>query len=97
MHATSITYTSPKTPTCEVPSNGVVVSTLHGALKKIADLRVNEHQKIRHYRARSTEKEEEEGEIAIFYFARCVRKIVLYSDVIHSIDWKSAVEHDGGI
>ena len=24
MHATSITYTSPETPTCEVPSNGVV-------------------------------------------------------------------------
>ena len=24
MHATSITYTSPRTPTCEVPSNGDV-------------------------------------------------------------------------
>ena len=24
MHATSITFTSPETPTCEVPSNGVV-------------------------------------------------------------------------
>ena len=29
-----------------------------------------------------------------FYFARCVHKIGLYSDVIHSFDWKSAVEHD---
>ena len=25
MHATSSTCTSPKTPTCEVPSNGIVV------------------------------------------------------------------------
>ena len=33
-------------------------------LENGADLRVNERQKIRHYRARSTEEEEEEGEIA---------------------------------
>ena len=39
-----------------------------------------------------------EGEkIAIFYFARRVRKIALYSDLIHSFDWKSAVKHDGGV
>ena len=79
MHATSITYTSPETPTCEVPSNGVVeislqpvctvetsiytrssypeaVSTLHYALENGADLHVNERQKIRHYRATSTEE-----------------------------------------
>ena len=31
------------------------------------------------------------------FFARCVRKIALYSDVIHSFDWKSAVEHDRGV
>ena len=36
-------------------------------------------------------------QIAIFYFARCVRKLALYSDVIHLFDWKSAVEHDGGV
>ena len=42
-------------------------------------------------------KKEEECQIAIFYFARCVRKIALYSDVIYSFDWKSAVEHDGGV
>ena len=39
-------------------------------LENGADLRVNERQKIRHYRAGSTEereeKEEEEGEMAIF-------------------------------
>ena len=40
------------------------VNTWNGALEKKADLRVNERQKIRHYRARSTEEEEEEeGEI----------------------------------
>ena len=61
---------------------------------------VNERKKILHYRVSSTEErkeEEEEGEIAIFYFAMCVRKIALYSDLIHSFDWKSAVEHDGGV
>ena len=42
-------------------------------------------------------EEKEECQIAIFYFARCVRKLALYSDVIHSFYWKSAVEHDGGI
>ena len=37
-------------------------------------------------------EEEEDGKIAIFYFA-----IALYSDLIHSFDWESAVEHDGGV
>ena len=31
------------------------------------------------------------------HFAQRVRKIALYSDVIHLFDWKSAVEHDGGV
>ena len=31
---------------------------------------------------------EEECQIVIFYFARCVRKLALYSDVIHLFDWK---------
>ena len=49
-----------------------LINTLHGALENGADLRVNERQKIRHYRARSTEerrrirRRREEGEIAIF-------------------------------
>ena len=43
------------------------------------------------------EEEEEEGEMAIIYFARRVPKIALYSDLIHSFDWKSAIEHDGGV
>ena len=33
-----------------------IVSTLHCALENGADLYVNERQKIRHYRARSTEE-----------------------------------------
>ena len=32
------------------------VSTQHGALEHGSDLHVNKHQKIRHYRARSTEE-----------------------------------------
>ena len=32
------------------------MSTLHCALENVADLYVNERQKIRHYRARSTEE-----------------------------------------
>ena len=126
MHATSSTYTSPKTPTCEIPSNGVVeisllpvctgetwiytrsrypeaVSTLHCALENGADLHVNERQKIRHYRARSTEerrrirKKNNNAKSLFFYFAQCVHKLELYSDLIHLFDWKSAVEHDGGV
>ena len=64
-------------------------------LENRADLRVNERQKIRHYRARSTEErrrrrrrrihnKKKKNQIAIFNFARRVRKIALYSDLIHS-------------
>ena len=42
-------------------------------------------------------KKEDECQIAIFLFARCVHKIPLYSDVIHSFDWKSAIERGGGV
>ena len=45
--------------------------TLHVALENGSDLYVNEHQKIRHYRARSTgeeeeKEEEEERQMALF-------------------------------
>ena len=78
------------------------MGTLHCALENGADLYVNERQMIRHYRTRSTEerrirRNKKNAKIAIFYFARCVRKLALYSDVIHSFDWKSALEHDGGV
>ena len=41
-------------------------------------------------------KEERRMPNSVFYFARCVRKLRYYSDVIHSCHWKSAIEHDGG-
>ena len=77
------------------------MSTLHCVLENEADLYVNECQKIRHYRTRSTEerrrgRRKKNAKSRFFYFAQCIRKIVLYSDVIHSFDWKSAIEHDGG-
>ena len=37
------------------------------------------------------EEKKKNAKIAIFYFARCVRKLALYSNVIHLFDWKSAV------
>ena len=43
------------------------------------------------------EELEEECQIAIFYFARCVRTLALYNDLIHLFDWKSAIEHDGSV
>ena len=51
-------------------------------------------------------KEEEEEELERRrmpkrdFFTSCgayVRKLALYSNVIHLFDWKSAVEHDGGV
>ena len=50
---------------------------------------------MRYYRARSTEERRMPNRD--FYFARCVHKLRYYSDVIHSLDWKSVVEHDGGV
>ena len=75
------------------------MGTLHCALENGADLYVNERQKIRHYRARFTEerRKKKNAKSRFFYFARCVHKLRYYSDVIHSFDWKSAVEHDGGV
>ena len=35
--------------------------------------------------------------MANFYFAQRARKLRYYGDVIDSFDWKSAVEHDGGV
>ena len=66
------------------------------------DLYVNERHKIRHYRARSTEerrriRRKKTAKSRFFLFARCVHKIPLYSDVIHSFDLKSAIEHDGRV
>ena len=75
------------------------MNTLHCALENGTDLYVNERQKIRHYRARSAEerRRKKNAKSRFFYFARCVCKIALYNDVIHSFDCKSAVKHDGGV
>ena len=77
------------------------MGTLHCALENGVDLYVNESQKIRDYRARSTEerrrRKKKNAKSRFFYFARCVCKLALYSDVIHSFDWKSAINHDGGV
>ena len=65
----------------------------NSALENGADLRVNERQKIRHYRARSTEeRRRRRRQNSDFLLSAAVRKIALYSDLIHSFDWKSAVE-----
>ena len=42
-------------------------------------------------------KKKKECQIAIVYFARCVGKLRYYGNVIHSFDWKSAVEHNVGV
>ena len=85
------------------------VSTLHCALENGADLHVNVRHKIQHYCARSTEerrkrrrrirgrKKRRMPNRDIFYFARCVRILRYNSDVIHSFDWNSAIEHNGGV
>ena len=75
------------------------MSTLHCMLENGADLYVNECQEIRHFRARSTEeiRRKKNAKSRIFYFARCIRNIVLYSDGIHPFDWKSSIEHDGSV
>ena len=72
------------------------MSTLHCVLENGADLYVNERQKVQHCRTRSAD-ERRRMPNRDFYFARCVHKIALYSDVIHSFDWKSAIKHDGGV
>ena len=70
------------------------MSTLHCALENGADLYLSERQNIRHYRARSTEerrrRKKKSAKSRFFYFARCICKIA-------SFDWKSAIEHDGGV
>ena len=78
------------------------MSTLHCALENGADLYVNERQKIRHYRLGLLKKEEEERSRrrmphCDFLLRAVLRKLRYYGDVINSFDWKSAIEHDGGV
>ena len=60
------------------------MGTLHCALENGSDCK--RASEDRHYRARSMKKEEKR--MLFFYFARCVRKLALYSDFIHSFYWK---------
>ena len=80
------------------------MGTLHCALENGADLYVNERQKIRDYRARSTEERRRirrrKKNAKTRFFTSCgayVHKLRYYSDVIHAFDWKSVAEHDGGV
>ena len=75
------------------------VSTQHSVLQYGYNLHVNELLKVRHYRARSTEEveEEEQYQMAFFYFAWQEHKMRYYGNVIRSFYWKSAVEHDHGV
>ena len=52
------------------------MGTLHCALENGADLYVNERQKIRHYRARSTEERRKPNRN--IYFAGCIHKLELH-------------------
>ena len=80
------------------------MGTLHCALENGADLYVNERQKIRHYRVRSTEertirRKKKKNAKQLYFTSRgaYVNLHYNYSDVIHSFDWKSAVEHDSSV
>ena len=48
------------------------MSTLHCALENVADLYVNERQKIRHYRARSTEERRRKKNVKPRFLLRAV-------------------------
>ena len=69
-----------------------------------ADLYVNDRQKMRHYHVRSAEermrrKKKKKNAKSLLFTSRSASllKIAQYSDFIHSFNWKSAMEHDGGV
>ena len=58
------------------------MSAMHCALENGADLYVNERQKVRHYRARSTEerrrtKKKKNAKSRLFNFTRCLRHMAM--------------------
>ena len=75
------------------------MGTLHCALENGADLYVTERETIRTIALGLLKKKDRRMPNSFFYFSRCVYvlKLALYSDVIHSFHWKSAIEHDGGV
>ena len=44
-------------------------------------------------------KNKKECQVAFFFTSRgmYINGTIIYSDVIHSFNWKSAVEHDGSV
>ena len=75
------------------------MGTLHCALENGAGLYVNERQTIKHYRARSTEERRKKKNAKSRFFTLRgayvnLRYIAIF---IYLFDWKSAVEHDGGV
>ena len=64
------------------------MSTLHCALENVADLYVNERQKIRHYRARSTEERRKKKNAKLRFFTsrgayvNCAIIAMLYTHLI---------------
>ena len=80
------------------------MSTLRCALENGADLYVNERQKIRHYRVRSTEerrrrRKKKKNAKSRFFTLRgtYINCAIIAMLRIYSFDWKSAIEHDGGV
>ena len=49
------------------------------------------------YRARSAEERRKKNAKSLFFTSCCAYVNLRYIDIIHSFDWKSAVEHDGGV
>ena len=46
---------------------------------------------------KKNKNKKEEYQIMIFDFTWCVRKLRCYGDVMHSFDWKSAIEQNGDV
>ena len=63
------------------------MSTLHCVLENGADLFVNERQKIRHYRARSTEERRKKNAKSRFFTLRgaCINCAIIAMLYTHSI------------
>ena len=72
------------------------MSTLHCTLENGVNLyvHVNERQKIRHYRARSGRRRRRMPN-RYFFTSRSAYVKLRYITML--FDWKSAVEHDGGV
>ena len=78
------------------------MGTLHSALENGADLYANERQKIRNYRARSTEerrrlrRRNKKNAKSRFVTSRGAYVNLRYLAMLYT-HWKSAIQHDGSI